>query len=176
MNRGLDVLRDKFVLGMVNSGLEILRKNGWDFNKSIGDVYFNAEIIPIDQWAEGKKDPTETNFEEGIIRLREDYVKDNKYKWFTDEFGWAAHEFFHAYVSSKKGWNRNQMDFYDFFLDGGNGVYPANFEEFIPFSGQFAVMIIKNTDGNIPHIIADKKADLVFETYLNIAKSANLNN
>ena len=80
-------------------------------------LYGSIEIIPLDEWMEGKEDPTEWSESTKTIRIRSDY--DFK----EDRQGWLMHEIAHAFL--------NYLNAQD---DGKE--YPFNSTEVVAYTAQ----------------------------------------
>lgn len=167
---GLDILKMETAAHLATEGHLILKKFMYDFEKCVSEVCFFIEIVdgPL---AQGKLQPTETSFENRVIRIRSDYAADGKYLSMTDNLGWAAHEFFHAFCYSQMYWTRNDRDMYNFFLSElKDKVYPETFQEYVPFAGQFKVMKERGNDKYIGEVINGYNNNPVFEKYIEISK------
>ena len=75
-------------------------------------------VIPKEKWAEGKKDPTEFDGDNSVVRVRSDY------DYIKDPINWMRHELIH-YMMHKKGIKDDGKD------------YPMNNTEVRAYTYQF---------------------------------------
>ena len=117
--------------GVIRAGLKFLERfSELNLVDALNEVGFTLDIVPDDEWTEGKVEPTEASEEDRTIRVRRSYYESNPgFCEFHDRYGWSFHEMVHAVIFSG-----NMPD--DFMQIDSPFRYPMNTDEIYAFGFQ----------------------------------------